>query len=345
MSVTYAKGEDIQATILSIINANPAGQFSPLVATDNSSDKRFSDDYVRVARRYSAARVIEAIGANPSHPFWGQLATKVAVAYGGVIPPSFGEIGVPEIQPVNSVDSAYIQALEASADEIESYTGDASSASAGISLFSNPLGETTYTHLQKTTSGVKNPLSAKYSTSNGFLIFTGYACRIPMIQVPDDGGRTLTPTVTITAESPNVVGTAINSFAAGDVGKRLIVWYDNQIVFTGIILSLATTTLANDTAVTDANAVLDVTGGLARTEDVYLTINDIFDNKIPISLAATVIRLAIGLLVKEGDSLRQTAMMYSGQGEVDLIKITQGATAVSALDVTRAIQSFQRYRQ
>jgi hypothetical protein len=342
MAVTYAKADDIQAMIVSIINANTSGEFSVKVSRDTSGDLRFSDAFIRVARRFSAARVMEAIGSNLAHPFWGELKTDVAVAHGETIPPCFGEIGTPEIKPVNSVNWDYIEGFPASADEIDSYRGD-STGSTTLQLFGNPLGETNYTHLQNTGSGVKNPLSGKYSTDNGVLKFTGYACRIPMIQVPDDGGRTLAAPVAVTSGSPNVVGSVLNAFSGVDLGKRIIVSYDNETVLTGIIQSLATTTLANDTAVTDTNAVVDAPVAATRTEDVYLTANDLLDNKIPLSLGATVARLSIGLLVKEGDSLRQIASMYAGQGEVDLIKIAQGATSVDALDVTRAIQQFQRY--
>jgi len=340
MSVIFAKPETIQGMLLSIINAAPVGDFSDRVAIDASADKRYSDEFVRTARRMAAARVLEAIGNNPQHPYWGYLATKVSVVNGDAIPPCFGQIGIPEIQPANG--SSWIQGDEAASDEIDSYRGD-SVDNAGLNLFSNPLGEARYSHLQKATSGVKNPISAKYSTTNGYITFTGYACRMPMLKVPDDGGRTLAGTVSTTSESNSVVGTL--AFQLTDIGKRLIVTYDNTLVFTGIIQSLATTSIANDTAVTDTQSELTQAGASARTEDVYLAMDDTLDNKIPVELAATNVRLAIGLLVKEGDSLRQIAAAYAGQGEVDLIKITQGATAVNALDVTRAIQSFQRYKQ
>lgn len=339
--ITLANPYEIQATINAIVNANPVGEFSHRIATDNTSDKRYSDAFITAARRMSASRVMRAIGTNLNHPFWSELSTRVTVAHGAKIPPYFGEMGGPEIQPV--AGSEFIQGKPATTEEVESYRGDAIDTALAISLFSNPLGETQYTHLQRTASGVKNPISAKYSTTNGYLAFSGYECRIPMIQVPDNGGRAITGTVSVSDTSTNVVG--LNAFQVGDLGKRLIVTSEGQLILVGVIQSLTTTTLTDDTAVLDTSSEYALDSCTARTEDVYLAANDLLDNSIPLDLAATVVRLAIGLLVKEGDSLRQIAAGYAGQGEVDLIQITQGAAAVNALDVTRAIQTFQRTRQ
>ena len=219
MSVIFANWKNIQGVINSIVNANPVGQFSERIATDETADKRFSDDYITQARRMSAARILEAIGSNPKHPFWGYLATKVPVTNGMAIPPSFGEIGIPEIKCTST--SQYIQGDPATSEEIDSYRGDSVGNNA-LRLFTNPLGEAVYDHDQNTTSGVRNPISGKYSTTNGYITFTGYACRVPMIQVPDDGGRDLSGTLTVTAASPNVVSSvAFNP--ATDAGKRIII--------------------------------------------------------------------------------------------------------------------------
>lgn len=70
----------------------------------------------------------------------------------------------------------------------------------------------------------------------------------------------------------------------------------------------------------------------------------IADDKIPVTLSATVVRLSVGMLIKEGDNLLNLSGVYAQQGEADLIAIKGGAITVAPIEVARAIQNAQRFR-
>ena len=341
MADVYADYTDIQAAIIAILNANEPGVFSTSVDTGESADSRYSNDMITNARRAAAYRILDAIGSNPSHPYWGSLATKVTVAHGDPIPACFGEIGVPEIlalgepysrniggslgsvtngyptaafadvglfvtadigrvltvldgattvltgtilswvealgqtevtvdanatdsvsdcnatvtSPAETIDD-WVTGIAASPDEVESYRANKHN------MYSNPLGDLTEQHdAGATTLGVYHPLMGRYSTANGYIKFTGYQCRIPMIQQP---------------------------------------------------------------------------ANLAAAETMA-------DTKIPIALLGTCVRLALAILYKEGDNLARLAAIYSLQGENDLVAIRGGAIRSAPIDVARAVQFGQRY--
>lgn len=93
----YIDYTDIDAQINNILNRNPAGLFSSVGDISDSADKRYSDDLITESRRKAAYRIFEAIGSNPSHPYWADLMAYYAVDHNAPIPVHFGEIGIPVI--------------------------------------------------------------------------------------------------------------------------------------------------------------------------------------------------------------------------------------------------------
>lgn len=426
MAIQYANAETIESHINHILNRNPKGEFSPVGDTSNRADQRYTDAVVTNARREASYAVFRAIGSNLSHPFWGTLSEKIEVNHGDKIPPSFGEIGVPEIQAARypliilpgtfsiedgtpRVTGTYTEAYpgdfgngdyeirvkrangslvyeafvvsqiggtatfdgdinaeldgsglyaalvhndsslntpwaswdkgeEEDADVVDSYR-DSSYA-----RFRSPFGGYIPYHDETMSEGVNNPASGKYSTENGYLKFTGYKCRIPMIPMPETGGRFFNSVInfTITEESKDIVGDYSPTFTELDIGKRLIVHSLAGVeVFRGIILSISGD---GNTATTDTEASVSYSTGLTvHTQDQYLPTSDLADNRVPLDLASTVMRLAIGLLIKEGDNLLRTTNVYSTRGELDLVEIRQGAASVRPLDITRAAQMSERF--
>lgn len=95
----YADYRDIDAQINSLLNRSAAGQFSAVGDTSDSADARYSNDLVTEARRKAAYKIFQAIGSNPSHPYWADLMELYAVDHNDPIPVHFGEIGIPIIAP------------------------------------------------------------------------------------------------------------------------------------------------------------------------------------------------------------------------------------------------------
>lgn len=253
VSAYFADVDDITSQINHICNRSPANVFSPVGDTSESADKRYSDGAIESARRMAAHKIFSAIGSNPSHPYWGQLKTDVPVANGGVIPPYYGEIGVPQIS-VNG--GTYRNGYPADGDEIDSWRNDESGT------FSNFYGTEDDQAYNETTDpdDVMSPMALKYNTGGGVLVYTGSNAKIPMIAVP---------------------------------------------------------------------------GNLSDAEDMA-------DNKIPFNLAALNVKLALPLLVKEGDNLFRTAAFLGQQGENELLQVAGGAVKVQPIDVAKAIQLSQR---
>ena len=172
----FADWHDITAQINHIVNRSPDGQFTHLGDTGDSADKRYSDDAVNDSRRKAAYRIFEAIGSNPSHPYWGWLKSDVDFNYGDRIPPYYGEIGEPQIEPYSGAEPQ--TGFPADPGQIESYRLD----QAGT--YSNLYGNGTVSHDDVTADEVTSPLSLLYSTNNGVVLYTGHDCTIPMILVP-----------------------------------------------------------------------------------------------------------------------------------------------------------------
>lgn len=97
----------IDAQINHIVNRGLEGTFSVVGDSGDTADKRYSDDAVTQARRESTYRLLDAIGANPSHPFWGEMKSDVEVTHNDKIPAHFGEIGIPKIVGVAPVTRTY----------------------------------------------------------------------------------------------------------------------------------------------------------------------------------------------------------------------------------------------
>lgn len=255
MPVAFANHIEIQAHIIDVLNANPEGQFSPFIDQTESSDKRRSDDAITSARRVAAHRIIEAIASNPSHPYWGELKTDVAVAYGDPIPACYGQIGIPLIVPF--VGATARTGVPRDPDDVESARENT------VGYLTDFFGEEALDIQQhnEAENGFVAPMSCWYSTANGVFKYTGNSAVIPMVRS-------------------------------------------------------------------------------ALTEADY---RDIADNKIPVPLVAANVRLAVAILMKEGDNLSQLAGVYAQQGEADLVKIQGGALEVAPINVARAIQNAQRY--
>lgn len=172
----FAAWQDISAQINHITNRLAAGVFSEVGDTGESADDRYTDDAVNDARRKAAYRIFDAIGSNPSHPYWGMLKTDVDLGYGDPIPPYYGEIGEPKITP--SLGAEARTGFPADPDEIESYRLDASGT------YSDLYGNGTQAHDELSADDIISPMSLMYSTNNGIALFTGIDFTIPMILVP-----------------------------------------------------------------------------------------------------------------------------------------------------------------
>jgi hypothetical protein len=176
----FADYQDIQAQIIDILNANAASTFSSEVDSSPSGDERRSDDAVTAARRHSAYRIFSAIGQNLAHPYWGQLSTLETVANNGTIPPCYGNIGTPLIQPFTGFtggNAGFLTGIPKSPAEIESARLDAKGTM--TNYFGTRLQHNSFREVS-----VVSPVSCWYSTQNGVLQFTGYAAKVPMIKVP-----------------------------------------------------------------------------------------------------------------------------------------------------------------
>lgn len=333
MGTHFANHLDIQAQINDIINANTPGVHSPDVGAGVTADLRYSNGMVTAARRMAAIQIIDAIASNPNHSFWTEYATDVVVTHGSSIPSCYGQIGVPKIK--RHATGEYETALPVSAAQIDSFRANVAGT------FSSPLvgRDDAPAHDAEYPLGVPNPLSGKYSTENGVLKFTGYECKVPMVLAPQDGPRLIGVYSVATGSSSLTRVTGTYTFdSVTDVGSVVTLLNPSgQLVMEALIMS-TTPTVAEMSVV----AGLDSAVLSAYLKPQYSMTDQLADTKIPFSLAATNVRLAIGLLIKEGDSLAKIAGMYAGQGQVDLAQIRAGATAVGAIDVTRAVQIYQR---
>lgn len=73
-------------------------------------------------------------------------------------------------------------------------------------------------------------------------------------------------------------------------------------------------------------------------------LNTFIDTHILVQYAPTVIKLACGLLAKQGDSAVPTLISLGQQGEVDLYRIEGGAITVAPIKVASVIQRSQDYQ-
>jgi hypothetical protein len=134
--VVWADWMLVDSQLNHMVNRNVAGEFGPIGDTGTTSDKRYSDAAITEARRKAAVRILEAVGSNVSHPYWGELKTDVEVDHLAKIPPYFGEIGIPLIKPfLDIVVSRTItngqKAASSSLVTFSAGTGGASVADAG----------------------------------------------------------------------------------------------------------------------------------------------------------------------------------------------------------------------
>lgn len=177
--VAFADWRDINAHLNHLLNRSGT-VFSHLGDTGASADDRYNDDVINSARRLAAYRIIEAIASKVNHPYWGLLAAFEEVQHGAVIPPYYGEIGIPEIT-INGVE--WRTGIPAKPDEIDSYRANTNET------YSNFYGiESSQDHAETTEEDAVSPMAFRYSTSSGIFKFTGRQGRIPMIKVPDTSG-------------------------------------------------------------------------------------------------------------------------------------------------------------
>lgn len=179
MAAAFATVTEIQSLINHVLGLSAEATFSATIDSGDNANKAYTDAAITLARRNSAIRVIEAIGSNPSHSYWTELKTEVEVAYGDNIPACYGQIGKPQIQPTS--DDTFQEGVPASAARIETIIDDANGCVTDL------LGEGSFSHSTRR-EGALSPFTGLYDTSNGVIKFTGYACKIPMIQVPTTHG-------------------------------------------------------------------------------------------------------------------------------------------------------------
>jgi hypothetical protein len=257
----FADYQDINAQIIDILNANEASTFSETVDTSDSGDERRSDAAIDEARRKSAYRIFAAIGMNPAHPYWGELSTLETVVHNATIPPCYGNIGTPLIQPYDGFtggNAGFLTGLPKPAGDIESARLNTKGS---VTNYFNS--QTVQAHNEARATDVMSPVSCWYSTQNGTLQFTGFAAKVPMIKVPE--------------------------------------------------------------VLADAETMADT--------------------KIPLELAATNVKLAVGLLMKEGDStILRLGLALMQLGEADLIDIRNGAIRTEPINLSRAVGISQQLK-
>lgn len=344
MPVAYADAATIQSMINSIINANEPGLFAATIDTGASSDKRYSDAMITSARRMSALRVIDAIASNLSHPFWGELATKVAVTHGAVIPACFGEIGVPEIAPYSDVVASAI---------VKSIEGPMTATFGSITIIAPGIGFVD-----------PDDIGRRLLVSHGDVLYIDELITAVtdtdtcQIAAPSDYNLSAALVqvlgTDVTVAGPYETGieasaAEIDSYRADPVGSYTNMLGEgslrhDQIRSSSIVRSPVTCRYSTE------NGYIKFTGYACRIPMIQQPVdtaasNTLADGSIPVQLAPTVVRLAIGLLVKEGDTLARIAAMYAAQGEIDLAQIKAGASSVAPIDITRAVQLYQRFRQ
>lgn len=119
----------------------------------------------------------------------------------------------------------------------------------------------------------------------------------------------------------NYFGTAFahNTARKTDVIAPTALWYSTQngkLLFTGYAAKIPL-------------IAVPATVGAAETQA---------DTKIPLELAATNVRLAVGLLMKEGDAnIIRMGLAYAQWGEADLIDIRNGAVRTEPINISRAV--------
>jgi hypothetical protein len=98
------------------------------------------------------------------------------------------------------------------------------------------------------------------------------------------------------------------------------------------------------------NGTLQFTGFAAKVPmikvpEVLADAETMADTKIPLELAATNVKLAVGLLMKEGDStILRLGLALMQLGEADLIDIRNGAIRTEPINLSRAVGISQQLK-
>jgi hypothetical protein len=188
----YAQLEIIKSHIIDVINAAPSGAFSPNIAAGDDGDKRRSQGAVDSVAVQGCRKVIEAVASNPSHGFFPHLAELIPHTNNSVIAAHYGEIGIPLIRPVQSLNGQnvpFMVGVPKDRDEVEGVLyGFGKNPTDFYGFDTAGAGEDAYTaHLGS--EGRYPPNLNWYSTANGVITFSGYACLIPMVAFPlKEGG-------------------------------------------------------------------------------------------------------------------------------------------------------------
>lgn len=406
----YADPRDIEAQLNHILNRLAAETYSHEGDTSPTRDKRYADETVVESRRKAGYRILEAIGSNPSHPYWGDLSEYVTVAHRSIIPPCLGEIGIPEIKaypdtyflersvvgttqsgvstttfsladafssadvgmfvylggvlygeitgatsdtievdaagpgaPQAGVDieirslrsESFLPGVPAAADWIESVRSDR------LGTYTNPLGDGQQPHNELQGTGLPSSVCWRYSTDNGVLRFTGHECRIPMVKLPDlpyrEKSSIVASPLVILLTGSNNVELASGSWTTADIGRTVVTSVGNM---DGQIISISG--VSNEIALL-SGPPSDATPLTAIPATVYEnSLADFVDTRIPVDLAALNVKLALPLLVKEGDNAFRIAITLGNEGERELINIKSGGIKVNPIDPARLIQFSQR---
>lgn len=250
----FALADTINSHIIDVINAAPGGTFSPSIDITDRGDQRRSQETIDSARVLASREVIEAVASNPAHSYWPLLSELVTHQNDSIIQPHYGEIGIPRIKE-STASSVFKEGIPKDRDEVEGvvYSHDTEPAD----FYGFPKAGVSY----ETALGTRpRPNKLWYSTSGGRILFSGSACKIPMIGKSED--------------------------------------------------------VADELLFVSAN--------------------------VPVNLIPTVVKRAVGMLVKEGDNLFQLAAWLNQGAMSDLIEIKGGVLQVRPLNLSQIVERSQR---
>lgn len=338
MPYAYATDEDIQSQINSIVNANPPKSFGPVPDTSDGADNRYSLEEITEARRKAAWRILDAIGSDPSHPYWGDLSDVVTVTYGQEIPPCYGEIGVPQVQEFSAPGSYYETVRTISGVQLSG--GSPTASLTGTDTF------------RDSDAGLRFAFTGM-----------GFGPTVTIASVDDETTATLDTnadkaytdeTVTLSLQVASGEWVDAMEADADEIDSYVRDYRGAYSDFYGMgrqfhdYLNEGRVPSPLAGKYSTANGIIRFTGTACRIPMIKVpaTLAEaqvLADTKIPLGLSATCVRLAIGMLIKEGDNLARLAGIYNLQGENDLLSIRQGSVQSRGIDVSRAIQVAQRY--
>lgn len=230
----------------------------------------------------------------------------------------------------------YMTGQEASSDEIDAWRNDS------LGMFSAALGEE---WVDSGCRGTLHPRALRYSTDNGVFKFTGYDGKIPMIPksstyVADRLVKTGFGQVTL---GGSVIAVTGFTFDVSDVGRRIVV--AGNILSPAVDAEITSYIDPDEVSIFPRVAIDNSTGGndVCNVYDYGATSADVFvDDHIPADMIGLNVKLALPMIVKEGDSIWRLAVAYSQEAEAELMRVRSGAVAAAPVNTARAVQMAQQ---